>query len=117
VDLGVQVAERDGWAVVRAHGDLDLTTAPRLREHVVQIVTGGQAQIILDVEGVEFVDSTGLGVLVGLLKRARSQGGDLRLVSTRPSLRKILELTALDRALPLAVDVSSAIEAGRPNGG
>jgi anti-sigma B factor antagonist len=115
VDLGVQVGERDGWAVVRAHGDLDLTTAPRLREHVVQIVTGGQARIILDVEGVEFVDSTGLGVLVGLLKRARSQGGDLRLVSTRPSLRKILELTALDRALPLSADVSTALEAGRPH--
>jgi anti-sigma B factor antagonist len=116
VDLGVQVSERDGWAVVRAHGDLDLTTAPRLREHVVQIVTGGQPRVVLDVEGVAFVDSTGLGVLVGLLKRARSQGGDLRLVSTRPSLRKILELTALDRALPLSADVSAAIETD-PDGG
>jgi anti-sigma B factor antagonist len=103
--------------VVRAHGDLDLTTAPRLREQVVQIVSGGQPRIVLDVQGVDFVDSTGLGVLIGLLKRTRSQGGDLRLVSTRPGLRKILELTALDRALPLSADVDAAVDAGHPSEG
>jgi anti-sigma B factor antagonist len=109
VDLVVQVQDVDGWTVVRASGDLDLTTAPRLREQVVQVVTGGQPSVILDLEGVDFVDSTGLGVIVGLLKRTRSQGGDLRLVSTRRSLQKVLELTSLDRALPLSRTVEEAI--------
>ena len=98
MDLVVQLEDRDGWAVARLSGDLDLTTSPRLRE-----------QVVLDLEAVDFVDSTGLGVLVGLLKRARTQGGDLRLVSTRTSFRKILELTALERALPLAASVDDAI--------
>lgn len=105
----MQVDEREGWAVVRASGDLDLTTAVRLREQAVQVVTGGQACLVLDLQEVDFVDSTGLGVIVGLLKRTRSQGGDLRLVSTRPSLRKVLELTDLDRALPLRATVDEAI--------
>ena len=110
MDLVVRVEEgRDGWAVARASGDLDLTTAPRLRERVVQVITGGQPHVVLDLEGVDFVDSTGLGVLVGLLKRTRSQGGDLRLVSTRPAFKKILELTALERALPLAATVDEAL--------
>ena len=109
MDLVVQVDDRDGWAVARASGDLDLTTAPRLRERVVQVITGGQPQVVLDLQAVDFVDSTGLGVLVGLLKRTRSQGGDLRLVSTRTGLRKILELTALERALPLAATVDEAL--------
>jgi anti-sigma B factor antagonist len=109
MDLVVMVDERHGWAIARASGDLDLTTAPRLREQVVQIVTAGQPRVVLDLQKVDFVDSTGLGVIVGLLKRTRSQGGDLRLVSTRPSLRKVLEMTALDHALPLAATVDDAI--------
>jgi anti-sigma B factor antagonist len=109
VDLVVQVEERDGWVIARASGDLDLTTAPRLRERVVQLVTGGQPRVVLDLDGVDFVDSTGLGVLVGLLKRTRSQGGNLRLVSSRRSLQKVLELTSLDRALPLARTVDEVL--------
>ena len=109
MDLRVQEEEREGWAVIRASGDLDLTTAPRLREHVVKAVTDGRPRVVLDLQEVDFVDSTGLGVIVGLLKRTRSQGGDLRLVSTRRSLEKVLELTSLDHALPLARTVDEAV--------
>jgi anti-sigma B factor antagonist len=109
VDLVVQVDERDGWAVARVSGDLDLTTAPRLRERVVQLVVNGQPRVVLDLQAVDFVDSTGLGVIVGLLKRTRGQGGDLRLVSTRTALQKVLELTALEHALPLAATVEEAL--------
>jgi anti-sigma B factor antagonist len=109
VDLAVQVDEQGGWAVARVSGDLDLTTAPRLRERLVQVVVGGQPRLVLDLQAVDFVDSTGLGVIVGVLKRTRSQGGDLRLVSTRSALRKILELTSLDQALPLAATVEEAL--------
>ena len=109
MDLVVQVEEQGGWAVARVSGDLDLTTAPRLRERLVQIVVGGQPRVVLDLQAVDFVDSTGLGVIVGVLKRTRSQGGDLRLVSTRSGLRRILELTSLDQALPLAATVEEAL--------
>ena len=105
----MQVEDRDGWTVARVAGDLDLTTAPRLREQLIQVIVDGQPRLVVDLESVDFVDSTGLGVLVGLLKRARSQGGDLRLVSTRSGLIKILELTALDRAFPLATSVDDAL--------
>jgi anti-sigma B factor antagonist len=110
MDLVVRVEEREGWAVVRASGDLDLTTAPRRREAVVGIGVDGQPRVVLDLQAVDFIDSTGLGVLVGLLKRTRSQGGDLRLVSTRTGLRKILELTALDHAFPLAPSVEAVLD-------
>jgi len=113
MDLVVQVEEQGGWAVAHVHGDVDMTTAPRLREQVIRVVVGGQPNVILDLEGVDFIDSTGLGVVVGLLKRTRSQGGDLRLASTRTSLRKVLELTALDQALPMADSVEAAISAER----
>ena len=112
MELAVQVDERGGWAVAVVSGDLDLTTAPGLRERVIEVVLRGQPNVILDLQGVDFIDSTGLGVLVGLLKRTRTHGGDLRLVSTRPSLCRMLELTGLERALPLADRVETALRTG-----
>ncbi|MGK2949181.1 MAG: STAS domain-containing protein [Acidimicrobiales bacterium] len=117
MDVVVGVEQRGATTVVRASGDLDVATAPRLREQVIRIVAEGQRDIILDLDAVDFVDSTGLGVIVGLLKRTRTLGGDLRLVSTRPALQRILELTALDRALPLAASVDEALaRPGRTEG-
>jgi len=114
VDLSVAVEEREGWAVVRVAGELDVATAPRLRERLVAVIAEGQPRIVLDLDGVEFLDSTGLGVVVGTLKRARTHGGDLRLVCTRGPLCRLFELTSLDRAMPLAASVAEAIAASGP---
>lgn len=111
MDLNVVVTERDGWAVVRVHGDIDLASAPRLREHLVRAVTDGHHHVILDFDDVHFIDSTGLGVVIGMLRRTRSLGGDLRLVSTREMLARVFEITGLDRALTIDPSVAAALAA------
>jgi anti-sigma B factor antagonist len=111
VDFNVTIDGLEDWAVVRVHGDVDVATAPRLREQLVNLVSEGRAKVVLDLDGVDFLDSTGLGVIVGALKRARTHGGDLRVVCTRPRLRKVFELTALDRALPLSATAEEAVAA------
>ena len=111
MDLSVQVEElADGrWTVVRVAGELDIASAPALREKVIAALTEGHVHVVLDLTDVAFLDSTGLGVIVGLLKRARTLGGDLRLVCPGDGVRRVFEITALDRTLPLARTVEEAL--------
>jgi anti-sigma B factor antagonist len=98
MDLTVQVVQRDGWAVVLVGGDIDLTTAPSLREQLLRLGGEGQHHLVVDLTGVGFCDSTGLGVLVGAAKRARTAEGDVVLCGLSPSLERVFSLTGLDQA-------------------
>ncbi len=97
--------------MVAVGGDLDLTTAPRLRKEVVALVSWGTTRVVLDLSGVEFCDSVGLGVIVGAVKRVRGHGGELRLAAPSTPVRQLLALTRLDRALPPFESVEAATSA------
>ena len=95
IDLGLDVTEREGWAVLAVSGEVDVATAPKLREQLIELVNNGSIKIVVDLENVEFLDSTGLGVLVGALKRVRTSDGELALVCTEPRILKVFEITGL----------------------
>lgn len=112
MDLGLDVSERDGWAVLAVSGEVDVATAPRLRERLVSMVTDGQHRIVVDLEGVDFLDSTGLGVLVGALKRVRTHDGELSLVCTQPRILKVFEITGLTKVFSIHDSVDEAVSGG-----
>lgn len=105
----LHTSEQDGWSVVAVGGDLDLTTSPRLRKEIVALVSWGTTRVVLDLGGVEFCDSVGLGVIVGAVKRVRSHGGELRLANCSEPILRLLTLTRLERALPPYTDVAAAL--------
>jgi len=109
----VALVERDGWQVLTLAGDVDVATAPRLRDRLVQLITDGPPQLVVDLSGLSFIDSMGLGALVSGLKRARAHDGDLRLAGPTDHVAKVLAITRLDLAFVVADSVDEAL-AGSP---
>jgi len=99
-----------GVPVISVTGEIDVATAPQLRESLHRLIAPGQATVVLDLLGVTFLDSTALGVLVGALKRCRELGGELNIVVTDARIRKIFEITGLDKVFPM-VDALSEVGA------
>ena len=89
----------DGVAVVRLVGRLDLASAEAVKQQLVQAVGSGYRQLVVDLDGVDFLDSSGLGALIGGLKVARVARGNLRIARPNDQVRLVLELTTLDRVL------------------
>jgi len=104
----VQVHERDGVTVVRGEGELDAFAAPDLTSALAGIAPSGQA--VVDLNAVSFLDSTALGALVRGLRELAERGGSASVVLPRGTARRIFEITALDRALPVAATVDAAVD-------
>ncbi len=89
-------------------GEVDVYTAPRVKEELVSAIESGCVNVIVDLEGVGFIDSSGLGVLVSALRRARERDGAVRIVCTRDNILKIFRITGLDKVFPIFDDAAEA---------
>jgi anti-sigma B factor antagonist len=98
-------------AVVRVTGELEVYTAPALRERIRELAASGAVHLIADLGQVDFLDSTGLGALVGGLKRLHEEGGSLALVITTPRILSIFQITGLTKAFTIWPSVMDAITA------
>lgn len=107
-NLLVETREHGDWTVVDVKGEVDLYTAPQLRERLVGLVESGRTRLAVNMEGVEFLDSTGLGVLIGALKRVREREGILAMAAPREPVRKVLSITGLDKVFRIHESVEQA---------
>ena len=99
MDLSITRADHGDRTVVRLGGEIDVYTAPFVREKLDEQIHAGRADLVVDLSDVTFLDSTGLGVLVGRLKIARTRGGSLRLVGTAERVLRVFAITGLDKVL------------------
>jgi anti-sigma B factor antagonist len=100
-----------GCAVLQVTGEVDVYTAPMLREQIRELAAKGAVHLIADLGQVDFLDSTGLGVLIGGLKRIREAGGSLALSITAPRLLRIFQITGLTNVLTVRRSVTEVITA------
>jgi anti-anti-sigma factor len=110
VSLDVESRQTDsGVTVLAPTGRLDVAGAPALKDAVSEAMKNGKPRLVIDMEGVSFVDSSGLGSVVAALKQVRTSQGDLRLAAPNQQVRVVLELTTLDRVFPYYATVEEAL--------
>lgn len=101
-------SERSGVAIMQLKGRLDVLSSQQLRDAVAEQASQKQVRLVIDLAGLEFIDSSGLGALIGALKTARSAGGDLRIAAATAQARAALKMTNLDRILTPHATVEEA---------
>jgi len=104
-------AERtaDGVDIVNVRGEIHLTTAPSFRERLEAIIESGDATIVLDLTGVEFIDSTGLSVLLSGLRLVNQRNGHMALVLKNPTVKRLFQITSLDLTFAIFAERADAI--------
>jgi len=105
----VSDSEQPGVLVLNARGEIDVATSPELHGLLGEVIGEAPQLVIVDLTEVTFIDSTGLGVLVGAVRDVRAGGGDVRLVVTQPQIIKLLELTGLDEVFSVVSNTRDAV--------
>lgn len=109
MDLSLESREVADRTVLTVAGEIDVYTAPKLRDKITDVVNDGHYAIVVDLEGVEFLDSTGLGVLVGGLKKVRAHSGSLDLVCSQDRLLKIFRITGLSKVFTIHPSLEASL--------
>ena len=105
VEFQLAVRPVGARTVVSVIGDLDVLTAPRLRDRLGEVLEDGAKDVFVDLTSCEFIDSSGMSALVTALKRARAGGAELGLVCPRGNVRRLIEVVALDQVFEIRDDL------------
>jgi len=105
-----KVKEVNGFPVIELIGEIDLSTSPVFKQRIYEIIESGKRDVIVDMNGLDFMDSTGLGVLVAALKKTRMEGGSIRLICNRNNIMKVFTITGLDKVFAIYDNLSELLE-------
>ena len=111
MDLSLETRQEDGHTIIEVGGEIDVYTAPKLRDKITELVGEGHHDLVIDMEGVDFLDSTGLGVLVGGLKKVRAYDGSMELICSQDRLLKIFRITGLAKVFTIHDSEAGALGA------
>lgn len=100
--------------VLAVRGEIDLFTAPELKQVLAESIEAGRVRIIVDLTDTTFLDSTALGVLIGAVKRLRSRDGGLAIVNVDENISKTFEITGLDQIFTIVPTREEAVDAVDP---
>ena len=118
MNFDIKTEQLDGEVhVISLAGEVDLYTAPEFKAQLLDVIGKGAKKVIVDFTDTTFIDSTTLGVLVGGVKRLRTNDGELSLVCSDRNITKIFEITGLDRVFTIYPTRAEAVEQIAATGG
>lgn len=100
----------EGVYAVEVQGEIDVYTSPRVKETINELIEGSHYNFVINLEGVRYIDSTGLGVLIGALKKVREHNGRIVLICTNPQIKKIFNITGLIKIFEIYKDEEEALK-------
>jgi len=98
------------WLVISVFGEIDMGSSPKLRTEIIRVINEGHSNLVLDLTSVDFIDSAGLGTIIGGLRRVRSHGGDLLLVCPEERIQKIFTLCDLNKVFTFYLTHDEAVK-------
>jgi anti-sigma B factor antagonist len=108
VDLSISTRSQGSYTIIQVVGELDVYTVPRLREQLADLIAEGNHHFVVDLQGVDFLDSTALGVLVGALRRVHPHDGSFQLVCTNDRILNVFRITGLVNVFSIHASVEDA---------
>jgi anti-sigma B factor antagonist len=111
--VDIEITDKDEYRVLKATGDLDVYTVRTLRDAIGQMIQDETPRVVVDLDGVPFMDSSGLGALMGGVRRLREAGGDLAVACTREQHLKLFAITGFGEGVSIAPTVEEAAEGFR----
>lgn len=112
--IDIQVSSKEDFKVIKPTGDLDVYTVGSLRDAIGEMIEEGSTKVVVDLDGVPFMDSSGLGALMGGVRRLRESGGDLAIACTREQHLKLFTITGFGEGVSIAPTVEEAAAGFRP---
>jgi anti-sigma B factor antagonist len=109
VDIKVDTKQFKKGYVITVQGEIDVYTSPRVKETINELIEKENYNLIINLEDVRYIDSTGLGVLIGALKKVREHNGSINLICTNPQIKKIFNITGLVKIFGIFKNEEEAI--------
>ena len=109
IRLETSTRDAEGFTILDVSGEVDVYTAPKLKEALGAVITSGQVHLIVNMERVTYMDSSGFGTLLGALKRVRTEGGTVNLIKVSSAIERMLTITRLNTIFNVAPSLEEVI--------
>jgi len=117
MNLKVNTRSIHAASIIDLEGEVDVYTAPQLKQQIINLLDKGVRHVVVNLTAVDYLDSTALGVLIGGLKRLRERNGALDLICPNPRIKRVFEITGLDRIFDIYATEDEAAEKLKPKEG